>query len=162
MIMTACGSSDTGSKDEVTIIETNEESIADAIAANDIRHASTVADSLALMVDDLTPEQTAGVLSTFVDVVDRASAEGSSRKMLETMRKYVDVYDIGLSINPKDLKKILDSDRRHDYDSIASAYRSRLTDYAYTMSTEAPAKTTDTIATNTATDELPINLRPAE
>lgn len=135
-----CGSS--GSSEPVaspeveTAISTHESGLNDAINAGDIRQASNIADSLALMVDDLTPVQTVSVLATFADVVDKAKAEHNTRRAYETMRKYVDVYDIGMSINPKDLRKALKADHRYDFDSLATAYRTGLTDYAVTPTIE--------------------------
>ncbi len=138
--VTGCGKSEStepASSPEVeTAISTHESGLNDAINSGDIRQASNIADSLALMVDDLTPAQTVSVLATFADVVNKARAEHNSRRAYETMRKYVDVYDIGLSINPKDLRKALEADRRYNFDSLATAYRTGLTDYAVTPVTE--------------------------
>ncbi|MDE5785718.1 MAG: hypothetical protein K2H98_04215 [Duncaniella sp.] len=145
-----------------TTISTHDSSLADAISSGNIKHASQMADSMALMVDDLTPAQSVNVLATFVGVVDGAMAEHQSRKALETMRKYVDVYDIALSINPKDMRKAINSDRRYNFDSLASAYRSRLSDYAYTMSAEASATpVADTAAKAAVEETLPVEMRPA-
>ena len=140
IVATGCGnsgSSEPAASPEVeTAISTHESGLNDAINSGDIRQASNIADSLALMVDDLTPTQTVNVLATFADVVNKAKADHNTRRAYETMRKYVDVYDIGLSINPKDLRKALEADRRYNFDSLATAYRTGLSDYAVTPTVE--------------------------
>ena len=162
----ACGGKDQAEavpQEVATTITTHDSHLADAINSGNMAHASQMADSMALMVDDLTPGQSVNVLATFVGVIDGDLAGHRTRKAMETMRKYVDVYDIALSINPKDMRKALNADHRYNFDSLATAYRSRLADYAY-MGTESavPAKA-DTVAEE-ADDEpsLPVNLRPAD
>lgn len=164
--MVSCGGSgkkEVVPQEVVTTISTHDSSLADAMSSGNIKHASQMADSLALMVDDLTPAQSVNVLATFVGVVDGAMAEHQSRKALETMRKFVDVYDIALSINPKDMRKAINSDHRYNFDSLASAYRSRLSDYAYTMSAEvsATAPAPDSVAKASEEETLPVEMRPA-
>ncbi len=146
-------------------ISTHDNHLADAMNSGNIAHASQMADSMALMVDDLTPAQSVNVLATFVGVIDSDMAEHRTRKAMETMRKYVDVYDIALSINPKDMRKALSNDRRYNFDSLATAYRSRLSDYAWAASEPAAPAKTDTVAKAAEADDestLPVNLRPAE
>lgn len=153
LLTSGCGGEKTqepaASPEVETAISSHDTGLNDAISTGDMRKAATIADSLALMVDDLTPAQTVNVLATFADVTAKAQAEHQSRKALETMRKYIDVYDIGFSINPNDLRKALKADSRHDYDSLATAYRSRLSDYAYTLNPEEPSahksETTDSV-----------------
>ncbi len=147
-------------------ISTHDSALSSAISSGDIGQASRVADSLALMVDDLTPAQSVNVLATFVGVVEGEVSGHHSRKALETMRKYVDVYDIALGINPKDMRKAIESDTRYNYDSLATAYRNRLNDYAYAPAGDsqepAPGDTLKNIQ-NVPDDEssLPVNIRPA-
>lgn len=93
------------------------------------RVASGNADSLALMVDDLTAEQTVFVLESFASTVKKAHEEENATKAMVTMRKYVDVYDIATGNNPEDVKRALRRDARWDYDSLATAYRNQLSNY---------------------------------
>ena len=146
-----------------TTISTHDNHLADAMNSGNMAHASQMADSMALMVDDLTPAQSVNVLATFVGVIKDDLAGHRTRKAMETMRKYVDVYDIALSINPKDMRKALNRDRRYNFDSLATAYRSRLADYAFMASEPAAPAKTDSAAK--AADEeasLPVNIRPAQ
>ena len=162
-----------GSKKKETIadpgeIEQQNTRLADALNVGDIRHASTMADSMALFVDDLTPEQTVQVLMAFMTVHNDAVANKESRRDLETLRKFVDVYDIALSANPKDTRAAFDKVKKInpevDFDALAISFREKLTQYdAIQDGTLVAAETSaDTTATDSLTEEIPLELRPAE
>lgn len=162
-----------GSKKKETIanpveMEQQNTRLADALNVGDIKHASTMADSMALFVDDLTPEQTVQVLMAFMTVHNDAVAKKESRRDLETLRKFVDVYDIALSANPKDTRAAFDKVKKInpevDFDALAIAFREKLTQYdaiqdGTLVAAETPA---DTVATDSVTEEIPLELRPAE
>lgn len=88
-------------------------------------------DSLALMADDLTPIEAAQVLATYTDMIGKMSARS---KKLETMRKFVDVYDIVMTVNGSDMRQMFENvaQRWPQYDPAARAkeYREQLADYA--------------------------------
>lgn len=132
-----------------------------------------MADSMSLFVDDFTPEQTVQVLTAFVSIHNDASKKRETRRDLETLRKYVDVYDIALSVNPKDtraaFKKAMSRNPGLDFDSIAKAFREKLNQYDSmqdgSLSAAKPVET-DTVAKRdsgaSTVKDLPMELRPAE
>ena len=168
--MVACGSK--SSKDvpvaEVSVDEQNTQ-LANALNVGNLKEASAMADSMSLFVDDFTPEQTIQVLMTFLSVHNDAVANKERRRDLETIRKYIDVYDIALSVNPKDTRAAFDKARKLnpevDFDAIAIAFRERLTQYDAIQDgslVAAEPEPADTAATDTVKEEIPLELRPAE
>lgn len=91
-------------------------------------------DSLALMADDLTPAEALKVLITYMHVVQEAKEANKSKLELETMRKFVDVYDITMGANRSEMSKAFESfaKRNANYNVIATAkeYRERLSSEA--------------------------------
>lgn len=145
--------------------------LARALTEGHVETASAMADSMSLFVDDLTPDQTVQVLMAFLTVHNEAVARKDTRRDLETLRKYVDVYDIALSVNPSDTRAAFDKARRVnpavDLDSLATSFRERLTQYDAihdgSLTTTEPADTeTVTVDTANTVEEIPLELRPAE
>lgn len=165
----SCGSkgSDKGAMTDEEAREQNSR-LAEALNVGDLRHASAMADSMSLFVDDFTPEQTVQVLMAFLSVHNDAVAHKESRRDLETLRKYIDVYDIALSVNPKDTRSAFEKAKRMnpevDFDSIATVFREKLSQYDAVQdgSLVTEEAETDTIATDTIVEEIPLELRPAE
>ncbi len=91
-------------------------------------------DSLAMMADELSPAEATKVLVTYMRIHEKASAAGDTRRDLETLRKYVDFYDIVMSANGDEMRLAFEklAARRQNVDIIASAkqYRELLADYA--------------------------------
>lgn len=178
LLATSCGGKD--SKETAAAPATVEEQntqLAEALSAGNVKAASAMADSMSLFVDDFTPEQTVQVLMTFLTVHNEAAAAKDRRRDLETLRKYVDVYDIALSVNPKDTRAAFEKARRInpavDFDSLATSFREKLTQYDAihdgSLVTDDPAPADSTVndtATVTHNSEnpadLPLELRPAE
>jgi len=166
----ACGSK-AGSESE-TVVETVDEQntqLAEALNVGNIKQASAMADSMSLFVDDFTPEQTVQVLMAFLSVHNDAVASKERRRDLETIRKYIDVYDIALSVNPKDTRAAFEKARRInpevDFDSIAVMFRERLAQYDAIQdgSLVAPEpQAADSAAADSVKEEIPLELRPAE
>lgn len=143
--------------------------LADALNGGNLSHASQMADSMSLFVDDFTPEQTVQVLMAFLQVHNDAVANKQYRRDLETLRKYIDVYDIALSVNPKDTRKAFEKARRLnpsvDFDSLARVFRDRLTQYDAihdSSMTSEPAEETAAPDSTAQTEEIPLELRPAQ
>ncbi len=175
-LLTGCGGSgsDSGTRPDDATLEATEmrhSRLAHALNEGRLDVATQMADSMSLFVDDLTPEQTVQVLMAFLTVHNDAVAKGETRRDLETLRKYVDVYDIALSVNPSQTRDAFAKAKKInpavDFDSVAASFRERLTQYdaihdgSLTASEPEPA---DTVATDTAAtiDEVPVELRPAE
>ena len=168
--LVSCGSKASKSADapEVSVDEQNTQ-LANALNVGNLKEASAMADSMSLFVDDFTPEQTVQVLMTFLSVHNDAVANKERRRDLETIRKYIDVYDIALSVNPKDTRAAFDKAKRLnpevDFDAIAIDFRGRLTQYDAVQDGSLVAsepETTDSAAADTVKEEIPLELRPAE
>lgn len=168
--MVGCGSK--SSKDAPVTqaaVEEQNTQLANALNQGNLKQASAMADSMSLFVDDFTPEQTVQVLMTFLRVHNDAVANKDRRRDLETIRKYIDVYDIALSVNPKDTRAALAKARKInpevDFDAIAIEFRERLTQYDAVQdgSLVAPEPDpADSVATDSVKEEIPLELRPAE
>ncbi|MDE6377994.1 MAG: hypothetical protein K2K72_04535, partial [Duncaniella sp.] len=151
-------------------VEEQSTPLADALHGGNLSHASQMADSMSLFVDDFTPEQTVQVLMAFLQVHNDAVANKQSRRDLETLRKYIDVYDIALSVNPKDTRKAFDKARKLnpsvDFDSLARVFRDRLTQYDAihdsSMTADPAEETASPVDSAAQTEEIPLELRPAQ
>lgn len=90
-------------------------------------------DSLALMADDLTPSEAVQVLVTYMRIHEDAKANNNSKRDLETMRKFVDVYDIVMTVNSDEMRPAFDKVARRNSSlnihAAAKEYRSLLADY---------------------------------
>lgn len=178
IIVTSCGGKKTAEIPAATAetVEGQKSQLAEALSTGNLRQASAMADSMSLFVDDFTPEQTVQVLSAFVKVYSDAQSKRESRRALETVRKYVDVYDIALSVNPKDTRAAFEKARRAgtglDFDSIARAFREKLSNYdamqdgSLTAQSSEPADTAkaqaDTVSATAPVKEIPLEHRPTE
>lgn len=169
--MPGCGSK--GSDSDGTVpaeVEEQNTQLAEALNVGNIKQAAVMADSMSLFVDDFTPEQTVQVLMTFLSVHNDAVANKERRRDLETIRKYIDVYDIALSVNPRDTRAAFAKAKRInpavDFDSIAVTFREKLAQYDAIQdgSLVAPEPTAaDSVAADSvAAEEIPLELRPAE
>jgi len=91
-VLTSCG----GGSDRQATVEQNS-MLTQALAAHDMGRAGAIADSLALIVDDLTPDETVTVLLTFLEIHNRSVADKNADADLVTLRKYVDVYELAMN-----------------------------------------------------------------
>ncbi len=176
-LLTSCGgkkSSDIPSG-TAEAVEGQKSQLAEALSEGNLKRASAMADSMSLFVDDFTPEQTVQVLSAFVKVHTDAEAKREHRRDLETIRKYVDVYDIALSVNPNDTRAAFNKARKAnpslDFDSIARVFREKLANYdsmqdgslvSSSETTDTTAVKTDSVAPAEPKKEIPLEHRPAE
>lgn len=155
-------------------VEEQKSQLEQALTEGNLKQASVMADSMSLFVDDFTPEQTVQVLTAFVRIHNEAASRRETRRDLETLRKYVDVYDIALSVNPNDTRAAFEKAQRRNpeikFDSIAKAFRTKLRDYdsmqdgsLVKAAPDTAAAKADSSATKEATKpELPLELRPAQ
>jgi len=168
--MVGCGSKGSGGQEaEAESADVQNTRLAEALNVGNIKQASAMADSMSLFVDDFTPEQTVQVLMAFLSVHNDAVAAKERRRDLETIRKYIDVYDIALSVNPQDTRAAFAKAKRInptvDFDSIAVMFRERLAQYDAIQdgSLVAPEpEPADSVAEDSVTEEIPLELRPAE
>ena len=170
LALAACGSSGHEEKSPVVTEQAREQNsrLEVALSAGDINNVAQVADSMSLFVDDFTPEQTVQVLMAFLSVHNDAVEHHQSRRDLETIRKYIDVYDIALSVNPKDTRAAFDKARKMnpavDFDSIARTFREKLTQYDAIHDSSMLTDSQEAAPADTAApaEEIPLELRPAE
>ncbi len=169
--LVACGGKKGDSADASEVTEEQNTQLAQALSVGNLAEASAMADSMSLFVDDFTPEQTVQVLMAFLSVHNDAVAHKNSRRDLETLRKFVDVYDIALSANPNDTRSAFAKARKINpainFDSLATVFREKLTQYdaiqdgSLVAAEPEPADSVDADSASTA-EELPLELRPAE
>lgn len=171
--MVACGNKDKSSETVSENVEEQNTLLAQALSVGNLKDASEMADSMSLFVDDFTPDQTVQVLMAFLSVHNDAVANKNYRRDLETLRKFVDVYDIALSANSNDTRaafaKVRKINPTINFDSIATVFREKLTQYdaiqdgSLVAAEPEPADTVakDSVPTSDST-EIPLELRPAE
>ena len=138
----SCGSGNDGEKIDV---EDQNSQLTEALQSHDMQRVSLLADSMAMYIDDLTPEETVTVLMAFLEIHNDASKAGNRIKDLETIRKFVDVYDIALSINPNDFKGAIAQVRKInpnvDIPSIVADFRDKLAEYEALSGEPEPEQT---------------------
>lgn len=173
LCVAACGNKEKVSDAVSEEVEEQNTLLAQALSVGNLNDASAMADSMSLFVDDFTPDQTVQVLMAFLTIHNDAVEKKNTRRDLETLRKFVDVYDIALSANPNDTRaafaKVLKINPAINFDSIATVFREKLTQYDAIQDgslVAAEPEPADTVAADTlpATDgsDIPLELRPAE
>ncbi|MCM1137955.1 MAG: hypothetical protein NC221_07355 [Duncaniella sp.] len=168
--LSACGGTKKADAPAAEVAEQENSLLNESMNVGNLKQASAAADSMSLFVDDLTPEQTVRVLMTFLSVHNDLVGK-NYRRDLETLRKFVDVYDIALSANPKDTRaafaKVRKMNPSIDFDSIAKTFREKLSQYDAVQDGSLVAAETvpaDTVVADSvkAEEEIPLELRPAE
>lgn len=138
LALVAAGLVSCGGNTDRTATITQNSLLTQALASHDMDRAGVLADSMALIVDDLTPDETVTVLLTFLEIHNRDAASRDADADLVTLRKYVDVYELAMNtdaagmreafgrakgLNPKvDFEKSYDEFRRAlaEYDAVQS------------------------------------------
>lgn len=149
--MVSCG----GKRDADTarIVDEQSSQLQEAMQRQDMNTVSAIADSMALYVDDLTPDETVTVLLAFLEIHNRAVEAGNASTDLETLRKYVDVYDIATGNNPNDMREAFARARSVngavDFEKAAADFRRSLAEYdaVRTYGDEPQPEAADTTAT---------------
>lgn len=144
------------------IVEFQNSQLNDALRAHDMTAASELADSMALYVDDLTPDETVTVLMAFLELHNSAAEAGRHEDDLVTLRKYVDVYDIAVGANPNDMRAAFAHARRInpslDFEQAARDFRRALAEYdavqTYGQDTAIDAAPADSTSKKASTDSV--------
>ena len=129
--ITACG----GKKDKETdaAVEQQNDELARAIQDGQTSRVSMLADSMANYIDDLTCDETVTLLMAFLEVHNDAVSRNDKQADLVTIRKFVDVYDIAMQLNPNDFPKAVNAARalnpNVDLPAVAIQFRDRLAEY---------------------------------
>lgn len=160
--LTACGRS---AEKEQTVVPANTDTVVteqvkvDQMLNGGAAKMSETIDNLALNADDLEPREAVAVLVGYLEIEKEAQAAHKHKAALETIRKFVDVYDIVIS-NHGD--KMRDAIRRNasstgiDLTAVASQFRNRLHGVDEGSGTEAaPAAATDSTATDQTSNDVP-------
>lgn len=132
LILASCGGKNRSSETDM-LMEQQTSQLTEALNARDYAAASSLADSMALYVDDLTPDETVTVLIAFLEIHNKAAEDNRRTDDLETLRKYVDVYDIATSANPQDMRAAFAAARKRnpqlDFEQAAQDFRRALAEY---------------------------------
>lgn len=172
----ACSSSSDKKADAVEPqSDVDPDAIIEAVQNHDRKQLSQAIDEMALNADDLSPKQAVSVLMGYYELQSQYASEHRTKQSMETMRNFVDVYDIVSSNHGADFKRALESTKQYfpdvDFTAIYLQYADKLSGYegggVYTEPTESVADSThtatiDSVAENQSSDQLPPELRPAE
>lgn len=169
LMIVACGKTKADSDSNEPISEVPMEqtdAITEALMSHDRKQLNSIIDEMALNADDLSASQAVTVLMGYYELHLQYSSEGKYKSDLETMRNFVDVYDIVSSNHGNEFKSKL-SDTRSlypdvDFNEMYVKFAEKLSDYIGGVS-NSPAKpdsiTPDTL--KSVSDSLPPELRPA-
>lgn len=131
--------------------------IFNALEVEDISRMEAVADSLSLMTDDLTIDETVAVLLAYLHVHNDAATRKDRQKDLVTIRKFVDVYDIALNRHGAELEEAYNTVKNLngnvDLPEIARSMRETLADYDASVGDDIP----ETVETSTKPDSAAVN-----
>ena len=132
------------------IVDIQNGQLAEALNRGDYKSASVLADSMSLYVDDLEPDEVVSVLLAFLEFHNKAQGED-----LETVRKFVDVYDIAVGENPNDMRaafrKAQSMNPNLNFEQTAKDFRRALAEYdALRTYGETPVAEPDSAAKDSA------------
>lgn len=143
-------------KSGVNVEDQNTELTA-ALQDHNIKRVSTIADSMAMYVDELSPDESITVLMAFLEIHNDAAAAKDRRRDLETIRKFVDVYDIASMVNPNDFKAAVAHARSINpavnLAQIVEDFRDKLAEYEALNGEPEPAQETVTATDSTTVEE---------
>lgn len=154
--VTACGS-----KSEEKTVDTREQNnqLTAALEARDMTQVAAIADSMSMYIDELSPDEAVTVLMAYLEIHNNSSRAGNHNKDLETLRKFVDVYDIASTVNPNDFKAAVAHAKSInpavDLAQIVTDFRDRLAEYdaaagvQYTAESEETTTKTDSTTVST-------------
>ena len=156
----------------------------EAMKVVDIPRVTSIADSLALDVDDLSNNESVAVLLAYLVIHNEASRNDDREQDLVTIRKYVDVYDLSMQRDRDGMLAAMQQAREinpaADFEALYKEFRNRLSEYdalnGQELTTEPSAEEapTDSVAVadsvssvaSGASDsdgaDLPVEYRPAD
>lgn len=136
--------------DTATVAEIN----VDEILNGDAAKMTESLDNRALFADDLEPQEAVAVLVGYLEIEKDAKTARRTRKELETMRKFVDVYDIAISNHGDKMRSAIRqyaSTKGVDLSVVAREFRDRLRGVDEGSGIEAtPVSKPDSAATDSA------------
>ncbi|MCM1337148.1 MAG: hypothetical protein NC187_01760 [Candidatus Amulumruptor caecigallinarius] len=175
LTVAACSSKKSDSSEAVNE-EMRNSHLFEAINSGDMMRTASIADSLALNVDDITNNESVAVLMAYLEVHNKASEANDRRLDLETLRKFVDVYDLSLQRDRDGMQAALAQARQVnpdvDLEVLCREFRAKLAEYDaiqggdLTNDEPAAADTTaaavDSMSVRGSEEELPVEMRPAD
>lgn len=149
-----------------------------ALETKNLTRTSFLADSMALNVDELTNSESVAVLIAYLELHNDASLNNKKSSDLETLRKYVDVYELSMMRDSKGMESAIARAREInpelDLTALYNEFRGRLAEYDAVsggeLIIETPAseeeKSDSTSKADSeiqgSEDELPVEMRPAD
>ncbi len=181
--VSACGG-DKSDESESVQEELRNTHLLEAMKVVDIPRVTSIADSLALDVDDLSNNESVAVLLAYLVIHNEASRNDDREQDLVTIRKYVDVYDLSMQRDRDGMLAAMQQAREinpaADFEALYKEFRNRLSEYdalnGQELTTEPSAEEapTDSVAVadsvssvaSGASDsdgaDLPVEYRPAD
>lgn len=149
----------------------------EALENKDYTRVTSIADSLAFDVDDLSNNESVAVLLAYLNVHNHYSKKGNSKKDLETLRKFVDVYDLSLQRDRSGMiaaiEQAKEANPEVDLAALYTSFRAKLSEYDAVQGADLTveshsAKSDSTIVISDSTkvkgneSDLPVEMRPAD
>lgn len=175
LALAACSSKKSDASEAVSE-EMRNSHLFEAINAGDMMRTASIADSLALNVDEITNNESVAVLMAYLEVHNKASEAKDRQRDLETLRKFVDVYDLSLQRDRDGMQAAIAQARQVnpdvDLEAICRDFRAKLAEYdaiqGGDLTNDEPAQTDSTAGAVDSTsvrgseEELPVEMRPAD
>lgn len=181
--VSACGG-DKSDESESVQEELRNTHLLEAMKVVDIPRVTSIADSLALDVDDLSNNESVAVLLAYLVIHNEASRNDDREQDLVTIRKYVDVYDLSMQRDRDGMLAAMQQAREinpaADFEALYKEFRNRLSEYdalnGQELTTEpsaeeapadsvAVADSVSSVASGASASDgadLPVEYRPAD
>ncbi len=130
-VTASCG----GSKHEASSEQAGQQQNAlyEAMRSGDIAQVEIVADSLSELFDELNTDEQVTLLLAYLQVHNDAAAKKDTKHDLETIRKFMDIYELSMASNGDEITRAFNAARdlngNVDLPVIASTFREQLADY---------------------------------
>lgn len=175
LALAACSSKKSDASEAVSE-EMRNSHLFEAINAGDMMRTASIADSLALNVDEITNNESVAVLMAYLEVHNKASEAKDRQRDLETLRKFVDVYDLSLQRDRDGMQAAIAQARQVnpdvDLEAICRDFRAKLAEYdaiqGGDLTNDEPAQAdsistaVDSTSVRGSEEELPVEMRPAD
>lgn len=169
--ITGCSKkSDSDNAASIDIEQTNDALMA-AVESHDRKNITSMIDELALNADDLSPEKGVSVLMGYYEMYNQYNSERRTKQAMETMRNFVDVYDIVNANHKENFKRALKRTNTVypdvDFEAVYSQFLEKLSNYdgspvGSSYDEETPVDSATEAAVDSVAPELAPEFRPAE
>lgn len=167
---TSCSKKNKNQDTEIVDIEQTDDALRMAIEHHDRKQLSSMLDDMALNADDLSPESGVSVLMGYYEMYTQYAGERRSRQAMETMRNFVDVYDIVNANHKENFKRALKKTNpvypNVDFEEVYAQFQEKLANYDGSWGSVADAEPQEsgdsTEVAEADTTDLAPEFRPAE